>query len=731
MLRRNECEKKDDKFSYRRYPHTDNVRQFVESMRGAGDRYRGENAEKAFSNFFTEVIQSMDRYIPVRKVKCKMEGSFACWATPGILVSRERLFGLYKLRCGGSQATKSFISSYSGVFKRVCDEAKRIYNRRKVETSNNVIKTTWKIIRTETGRSCGEDSFGVGDDDVEAKILVDKFNNYFANSAEFLTKELNACEESAKKHLDLKKRNEDLFEFKPVNSDDIIKICKDIKQKESIDLWHMSTKFLNLIIADIAVPLSIIINKCLEEGVFPNVLKKARIIPIFKKGDKCDPGNYRPISILPVLSKILEKIVAEQLTHFLDKFKILHPQQFGFQKQKSTSNAIAHLVESVLMAFEDRSDTYGIFCDLSKAFDCVDHGILLRKLDHYGIRGVPLGFFVSYLSNRQQMVDINGVRSSTALVKFGVPQGSILGPLLFLIYVNDLPLSLNQNDTIVMFADDTSLLVKYSKDTITTNNKILESLFGVSQWFDDNNLLLNLTKTSAMHFSLKRSRETDVVVNSLAERGIETNSTYKFLGVTIDRTLQWSSHIASISPKLCSAVYAIKKIKDICGTSTARSVYFAYFQSILAYGILFWGRSAEINRIFTIQKRALRALDGLDSRDSCRDAFRRHGILTMSGLFIYECLIYAHKNLKNTPLNQDFHKYDTRKKNDIRPINHRLAKVDKSFVCLSVRLYNKLTDKLKSNDLGVFRRDVKSCLVDKSYYTVDEMLIENDSSIAS
>jgi hypothetical protein len=417
----------------------------------------------------------------------------------------------------------------------------------------------------------------------------------------------------------------------------------------------------------------------------------------------------------------LEKAVALQLIHFLKINNVLHSQQYGFQQNKSTRDAMISLTEKVLKALDEGCDTYGIFCDLSKAFDCVDHSILCTKLMHYGIHGCEQEFFKSYLSNRSQITEINNMRSDMTEIKNGVPQGSILGPLLFILYVNDLPEIIRERGEIVMYADDTSLLIKRKNHDEHIAGNVAKVLDDVSQWFDSNKLILNMTKTNAMCFSL-RPRNDAITDDVLTDKSINIVNDCKFLGIMMDSKLQWSTHIQQLCGRLSSAVFAIKKIKDICGSKTAKMVYFSYFHSVMVYGLVVWGGGADFCRVFTLQKRAVRAILGLQPRDSCRYAFKDLGIPTLASAYIHECILFARRGLGSTPLNSDHHNYDTRRKEEIRPIQHRLAKLSRSFLCRGVRFYNKLPQNIKSRDDEGFQREMKSYLVDKCYYSVDEML---------
>lgn len=469
--------------------------------------------------------------------------------------------------------------------------------------------------------------------------------------------------------------------------------------------------------------MAVIFNSCIDKGIFPSLMKEGKIIPLYKSGCKEDPSNYRPISILPALSKVFEKIILNQLTTYFYSNKLLHERQFGFTKGRSTLDAGTKLISFILDAWESKHDALGVFCDLSKAFDCVHHDTLLMKLEYYGIAAQALSLIASYLADRGQRVAVSDVKSSGSLIKLGVPQGSILGPFLFLIYVNDLPYVIQRqtSNEVVLFADDTSLLFKTKRGS-SDLSAVNYALGLVSNWFAVNNLVLNPSKTKCIKFTLPNVNQAQTHVTMGTK--IDTIEYTKFLGIVLDSKLQWGPHVYALGNRLSSAVYAIREVRKLTDVATARLVYFAYFHSLMSYGILLWGAGADISVIFILQKRAIRAIYNLKSRDSLKDLFNKINILTLPSLYIYENIMYTRKNSYNFKKRSDVHGLNTRNKDKLMNSAHRLQKTNKSFVGNSVRFYNKLPTHIIDLTEKRFKNCIKQKLVKKAYYTTGDYLAD-------
>jgi len=550
--------------------------------------------------------------------------------------------------------------------------------------------------------------------------VASAFETFFANIPVSTTKLLNSSPAEAEA---LIKQNVEAcgaeFKFEYVDNTNVKNTFKMLNIKKTADLWGNSVDVTKSII-DIIVPaLASIFNTCIDGGDFPDLMKNSKLIPLYKSGSASDPSNYRPISVLPIFSKVFEKLMLLQLQAFFNKHKILHNSQFGFTKGRSTTDAGVELISYIYEAWDGSRDALGIFCDLSKAFDCVSHEILIGKLHHYGIRNEALKLLISYLRNRTQIVDVNGKRSDGSAVTMGVPQGSILGPFLFLVYINDLPY-LVKDHGIVLFADDTSLMFKLQRQQLS-NDTVNSAISKVVHWFNVNNLKLNEKKTNCIKFTTPnvRSVGTSVQIN---DEELELVNTTVFLGITLDAKLQWGPHIEKLSKKLSSAAYAVKKVRLLTDAETARLVYFGYFHSVMSYGILLWGHAADIQTIFVLQKRAIRAIYNLSPRHSLREKFKEINIMTVPSQFIYENLLYTHKNIILFKKSSDVHSYNTRSKDKLVIPRTRLKKVSKTFKCQCVRFYNKVPSDVKSYSINKFKSFIKQKLCRKGYYRVIDYL---------
>ena len=332
-----------------------------------------------------------------------------------------------------------------------------------------------------------------------------------------------------------------------------------IQLNKAHGLYSFPTRILRSAKHIISQPLSMIINKSIEYGTYPSKLKLAKVIPIYKSGDESDPSNYRPISLLSIFNRIFEKMMYNRLKSFIEKCNILHDSQYGFREKRSTEHAILDIINEIETNMDKKLYSCGVFIDLQKAFDTVNHSILLRKLNHYGVRGIINDWFASYLVGRQQTTQIGPKNiSKKEVVLSGVPQGSVLGPLLFLIYINDIS---NSSDKLkfYLFADDTNLLYA-DKNLKSLESTVNAEIFRVYNWLIANKLSLNIKKSNFVIFRPRQKTSNHQVNLKVFDHhnnsfiSLECKNYVKYLGVLIDENLSWKYHIAHIALQAISVL---------------------------------------------------------------------------------------------------------------------------------------------------------------------------------
>ena len=584
-------------------------------------------------------------------------------------------------------------------------------------------KVMWKNINKILGRTAGdtkpedyyshEGTFYNGSHDI-----AEGFNDYFTSVAG------NLAEKIPNNDIDplsfIVNHVKESFFIVPTTEDEVLSKVSSLKNKKSSGLDNISNVVIKHIAIFIAAPLVHIINLSFLTGCFPSELKIAKVIPIHKSGKRDVFTNYRPISLLPVISKLIEFLMHDRLVSFIDKHDIIVDNQFGFRKKHSTSLASLIFTNDVSSAIDNKEDVVSLFIDLSKAFDTLDHTILLSKLNKYGIRGISLDWFKSYLSDRKQSVQYGGATSSVKSLSTGVPQGSVLGPLLFLIYINDICNSTTQFKY-VLFADDTTVYLT-DKDYNNGITRAASEFSNLITWFNTNRLSLNLKKTKLMVFTYKNVDYENIHID-LMNTSIRAEECTKFLGLLIDRKLSWKDHISYICNKVSRFTGIFYRLKDYLPLHILLLLYNTLILPHLSYGIILWGNAnpTTIHRITIMQNRIFRLIYNAPFRSSTSPLFQASNCLNISNLYTFNIGIFMYKLSKNLLPNYfhnffcsnlAFHHYNTRTKNNLCLPFTRTNLAHAQLRVTGVHFWNSISNDLKTSPtLNLFKKKLKSQLV--------------------
>ena len=665
--------------------------------------YECNDAQVAYDKFHSILSDVYNQHFPI-KTRSATKSDLNPWLTQGIRRSikhKNKLYVKYKYR--PNYHNKMTYNRYKNILSRVITTAKKRYYQQLIIDNKNNPKRTWEILNEVMGRGGKSATSKLKLAEIDGHLTSDSreiaegINKYFINVGSELeskipTSNIDPCSYLRGDYIDS-------FYLSPTSPVEIFNCLNKLKNSSS---GHdkLKPEIIKIISDHISLPLSFIFNMCFEQSIFPVDLKKANVTPIHKAGDPSIFSNYRPISVLPVFSKILERLLHSRLIKYFDEKEIISDSQFGFRKGYSTEIALSYSIDRITSELDNKKNVIGIFLDFKKAFDTVNHEILLRKLSHYGVRGNANQLLRSYLSQRTQSVILNQITSDSDSIDCGVPQGSILGPLLFIVYLNDFHNALTSSFPL-MYADDTNIFIS-GKDIDALSNHCNSELTNINNYINSNRLSLNIGKTHAIVFS--NNYETRRINPHIKINGneIDTVTTTSFLGVKINNSLSWATHTAYIGGKIAKSIGIIKKASKILNQSTLISLYNSLVLPYLNYCNLIWGNAAAcyLGRLFRLQKKVVRLVYGRPLCEHTAPYFTLGNLLNIFDIYKLNCSVFIFKLMYNrfpTFYNSKF--YDqifvyvssalgTRNNNLLRIPRCRTVLRQKSLIYTSVKLFN-------------------------------------------